>query len=539
MGPLMGRRLGPRTKRVRAVLACFGAGSGACFGARFCGLFGPFSGAFVVAFLVAFLGATFGPTFGGISSAHAETDVDGTWKQGPLVEDFTVQQWLAGCGPEPSTTRTGGGETATVRSEGDELVIAAGGRVFRTNECYDPMPNLRREAHSRDASGKSWRTRCTTPPNDPRKATLNTLVVLTNDKRIDVVETGRYEVTLETGRCMADVKRTRSYDLVVTAPATPAASAAAEPSPATKPNACEAPGPPASLEVRPSRKLLRTGESFVFQARVVDAKGCATHTPTTWRLDDGSQNRGVVVDRDGKVTISEQASEGAVELVASAAGKSTRVVVEVSEPAHYEALLARSGLNAAGENEAASVVAIDSQSIGAGETSVEDRAKGRRLVFVAIVAGALVLLGILALVFLRRSRRAAALEREALDRHEARVREALETRKRREDEHAEQVRAHERSIVESAARKARKAQAAEATAPLACPVCGRTWTDGTTFCPHDGVRLVEAKGGVPPGTAAASPTAPKRGKICPTCGDRFDGAAEYCGKDGTQLVLLN
>lgn len=516
-----GRRLGLRTKRVSAIFACSVTRSAAL------------SGAFVFTFL--------GANFSGISASRAETNVDGTWKQGPLVEDFTVQQWLAGCGPEPSTTRTGGGETATVRSEGDELVISAGGRVFRTNECYDPMPNLRREAHSRDASGKSWRTRCTTPPNDPRKATLNTLVVLTNDKRIDVVETGRYEVTLETGRCMADVKRTRSYDLVLAPSATPAASAAGEPSPAPKPNACETPGPPVSLEVRPSRKLLRTGESFVFQARVVDAKGCATHTPTTWRLDDGSQNRGVVVDRDGKVTVSEKASEGAVELVASAAGKSTRVVVEVSEPAHYEALLARSGLNAAGENEAASVVTIDSQSIGAGETSVEDRAKSRRLAFIGIVAGALVLLGILAVVLLRRSRRAATLEREALARHEARVKEVLARRKRREAEHAAQVSAHERSVAESAARKAKKAQAPARVIPeLVCPVCRKAWADETTFCPYDGARLAEAKeGAAPPVVEMPLAAAPKRGKICPTCGDRFDRTAEYCGKDGTTLVLVN
>ena len=62
--------------------------------------------------------------------------------------------------------------------------------------------------------GKTWRTRCTTPPNDPRKAILNTLVVATTDKRIDVIETGRYEIVLETGRCVADVKRTRAFDLV-------------------------------------------------------------------------------------------------------------------------------------------------------------------------------------------------------------------------------------------------------------------------------------------------------------------------------------
>ena len=64
----------------------------------------------------------------------------------------------------------------------------------------------------RGSDGKTWRTRCVTPPSDPRKTVLNSLVVLTTPTHIDLVETGRYEITLENGRCMADVKRTRTFD---------------------------------------------------------------------------------------------------------------------------------------------------------------------------------------------------------------------------------------------------------------------------------------------------------------------------------------
>jgi hypothetical protein len=492
--------------------------------------------------------------------ARADLQLDGRWRQGPLREDFTVQQWLPnGCGPTPQTGSTGGGEIVAIRMEGDELAFVGGGRVYRSNQCYDQMPTLVRETHSRDANGKTWRTRCTTPPNDPRKAILNTLVVAQTDAHIDVIETGRYEIVLETGRCVADVKRTRTYDLVAdekpVASATPPGPALTkEPptKPEPKPGACDSPGDPKRLEVRPSKKLLRTGETFQFRALVLDDKGCATRTPTTWKVPAGAPG-GVTVDGKGLVTIGNDVPEGVVELVVAAAEKETRVSVEITSPAHYDDLLARSGLNASGENEAAAVVTIASSSIGAGEGRVEDRAKARRWVFIGIIGGVLVVLGVLAAVLRGRSRRAAALVREANERHEAEVADVLERRRVREEQHAAQKRAHEESVAAAAAARARaKAQAAAAAAPAApasaaamiCPKCGRDFPPPNTFCPTDGASLVPASSapGIPypaPAAIAMSAAAPKRGKICPTCGDRFDGQTDYCGKDGTQLVLLN
>jgi hypothetical protein len=484
--------------------------------------------------------------------ARAELQLDGRWRQSALREDFTVQQWLPnGCGPTPQTGSSGGGEIVAIRLEGDELAFVGGGRVYRSNQCYDQMPTLSRETHSRDAGGKTWRTRCTTPPSDPRKAILNTLVVATTDKRIDVIETGRYEIVLETGRCVADVRRTRSYDLVAEdKPATPASAAPAltkepPPKPEPKPSACEFPGDPTRLEVRPSKKLMRTEETFQFRASVLDDKGCATRTPTTWKLQAGAP-AGISVDAKGLVTIGKEVPEGIIELVVAAANKETKVSVEVTSPAHYDDLLARSGLNASGENEAASVVTIASTSIGAGEGRVEDRAKTRRWVFIGIIGGVLVVLGVLAAMLARRSRRAAALERAATERHESEVAEVLERRRVREEQHAVQKRAHEESV--AAAARAR----ASASAPVAaaegaatvCPKCGRDYKAAMAFCPTDGATLVPASRatGMPfpaPAAIAMSAAAPRRGKICPTCGDRFDGAADFCGKDGTQLVLLN
>jgi hypothetical protein len=460
-----------------------------------------------------------------VRTARADLQLDGRWRQGPLREDFTVQQWLPnGCGPTPQTGSSGGGEIVTIRLEGDELAFIGGGRVYRSNQCYDQMPTLARETHSRDANGKTWRTRCTTPPNDPRKAILNTLVVATTDTHIDVVETGRYEIVVETGHCVADVKRTRSFDLVPDdKPAASPAAVPAAPEPTSEPPrpepkapACGTPGDPTRLEVRPSRKLLRTGETFQFRALVLDDKGCATRTPTSWKPAAGAPH-GVTVDSRGLVTVAKDAPEGVVELVVEAAKKETRVTVEVTSPAHYDDLLAHSGLNAEGENDAAAVVTIGSSSLGAGAGSVEDRSKTRRGLFIGIVAGVLVVLAVLAAVLGRRSRRADALVREATERHEAEVADVLERRRIRGAEHAAQKRAHEESV---AAAAAARAQAAASPRP----------TSGGSSAPPATAA---------PAAVALGAAAPKRGKICPTCGDRFDGGADFCGKDGTQLVLLN
>lgn len=530
---------------------------------------------------------------GWASVARAQVKLDGRWKQGALREDFTVQTWLnAGCGPPPSSSSTGGGEIVDVRTEGDELVFVGGGRVYRTNACYDPMPNLQRGAHSRDASGRSWRTRCSTAPNDPRSAVLNTYVNASTDTHIDLVETGRYEITLEGGKCVADIKRTRTFDKLPddSTPAAASVSASAAPAPIPTPAKtndaprsalCGIVGDPTKLEVRPSRKVMRPGETFHFNGVVLDAKGCDTKTVTTWRVAGGT---GVKVDNFGNVTAAPDATEGTLDIVATAAGRDAHVAVEIVSAAGYDALLAKEGLNAEGANDEASSTTIATASIGAGDTSVEDHSKQRKLTFLAIIGGLLAVLVVAGIVVLRRGRKAKALVQEAEVRHKERVSEVLERRKMREQEHAAQMRAHEDSVrahnralaeppisapVISTAAPSSLPTPRSQRAELVCASCGREMEAGTSFCPHDGTPLVaaskkQATGGgicpvcntvygaevtlcpkdkaalIPyPVTASAPSRVPMRGKICPQCGDRFDGAADFCGKDGTQLVLLN
>jgi hypothetical protein len=512
-------------------------------------------------------------------SRSASADFDGQWKQGPLREQYTVQQWLPGCGPPPVSMSSGGGEAITVREEGDELSFIGGGRVFKTNQCYDPMPTLARDAHSRDPSGRSWQTRCTTPPSDPRYALMQTRVTATSDTHIELQETGRYEVTLAEGKCVADISRTRSYDLAsVAVAASTAQPPPPEPTqtaqPTTSTNACASPGDPARLEVRPSKKILRTGESFTFQASVRDANGCATGTPTTWSVVPSADGKNrLSVDDHGNVKVLADAVEGETEITVTAAGKSTRVSVQVSSAADYDALLAQSGLNAAGQNDEAAVVTIATGSLGGQEANAVGEAAHRKKIFLIIVGAMASLLFLIALVGWRRSQKAAALERQAEARHEARMKEAEERQREKVAEHAAAMRAHEESVERASI--AAKEQQAEATREqaMACPACHREFPFGSTFCPSDGSKLIPVAGNesilsgpaggicpackrgfdagvkvcpddgeelVPYAMRGAGPSiSPKRGKICPTCGDRFDGSATFCGKDGTALVLLN
>ncbi len=506
----------------------------------------------------------------GATTARGDSPFDGKWKQAALHEEYTVQQWLPGCGPAPVSGNSGGGDIVSIREEGDELSIVGGGRVFKSNQCYDQLPTLARDSHSRDANGRTWRTRCSTPAADPRHALMQTLVAATSDTHIDVIETGRYEITLNEGRCIADVKRSRGFDLVSKdgVPTTPSATTPPPaPTPAPTPRQACTPGEPARLEVRPSRKLMRPGESFAFRALVTDASGCPTPTQTAWALGDPDAPRRLKLEPNGKVTVDDGALEGTTDLVATAAEKSVHVIVEVASAARYDDLLSKQGLNAAGENDAAATAVIAGSSIGGADAKAEDGARKRKTIFVSIVGALVLVLGILALVYSRRAKKAQAIEKESEERHAELVREAEDRRRAKMGAHAAQQRAHEESIL----RVKRVAEAAVGT--MLCPTCKSEFPPPAgNFCPQDATRLVPLAdtddaalapaGGVCPvcrrgfqpgvrvcptdkeellpyAAVAATATVSAKGKICPTCGDRFEGASGFCGKDGTALVLLN
>ncbi|HEX4448932.1 MAG TPA: hypothetical protein VH044_19460 [Polyangiaceae bacterium] len=536
--------------------------------------------------------------------ASRDPSPDGPWNMTAITETFTVQQWSNACGPAPVTGTAQPSAIVRVRTDGAELAIEGGRRTLRTDGCLDGMPTLASEAHSTD--GRAWRTRCSTPPSDPRRATINTAYFLTSNDTIQISETGRYELTINSARCIADVKRDASLKKFVTLPAAAASFGGPTPLPTPLPGPgdiagqagpgvhgpirldtagpghpdCSAPGPAARLEVRPSRKLLRFGDTFAFHAVVIDAAGCVTATPIQWtlgslKLKDGQPHTSApTIDGAGKLSVPADCADATFDVTATAAGRSARSSVEVTSPATFEALLAQSGLGPSGEQDEPAVAVLATGSIGATDVRAEDGAHQRRTVFLIVVGALAVSLGIVAVFGATRSRKARAVEQAAESRHAERMRDYERQKRDREAAHAAQMNAHLTSVANAQQAAAAAAAKGADTGPMFCPSCRREFSGGGPFCPHDSNRLVAVAGHqelmtgpsggicptcrrgfnpgikvcphdgeelVPPGmiTAAVNPPAPARGKICPTCGGRFDGTAAFCGKDGTQLVLLN
>ncbi len=361
----------------------------------------------------------------------------------------------------------------------------------------------------------------------------------------------------------------------------PRPEARAETSAPARPD-CSEPGPAARLEVRPSRKLLRFGDTFGFRATVVDGAGCVTSTPIQWtvgalKFKDGQPHPSApAIDGGGRLSVPGDCADATFDVIATAAGRSARSAVEVTSAAAFEALLAQSGLGPSGEQDEPSVAILATGSIGATDVRAEDGARQRRTIFLAVVGAlALALAGVAGYAGLR-AKRARAVQKAAEARHADRMREYERQQRQREEAHAAQMNAHLASVAN--AQQAAAAAAARGTSsdggPTFCPSCRREFSGGGPFCPFDSNRLVAVAGhqdlmagpsggicptcrrGFNPGvkvcphdgeellpagmvTASVNPQPPARGKICPTCGGRFDGTAAFCGKDGTQLVLLN
>jgi hypothetical protein len=520
--------------------------------------------------------------------ASANEPYDGAWTMSPVEETFTVHEWSASCGPAPKSGTMWTGGPMTIRSVDGELAIS-GQRTFRTDQCIDTMPTLLRDVHTQDA--RSWRTRCSMPANDSRRAVVNTAYfVLPGDDSISVAETGRYEFSLKSAHCVADVQRTASLHRIASQAigsgvqpslAAPSAARPSSPQPANVPS-CASPQDPARLEVRPSRKLLRTGDSFSFQAKVLDANGCITSTPIKWTLGPVTFNGGGAdagtpsIDGTGKLTLPARDFADAVfEVIVTAGGRSARAIVQVTLPADYDALLAQSGLDSNGERAEPAVTLLATNAIGASGAHAEDSAAHRRLVFLGIVASLALALGGVALVGARRARNARETQRAAEQRHADKMVEYERVKRDREAQHAAQMQAHLESVALAQQQASSATAGGIATGPMFCPSCRRELPAGNTHCPYDSNRLVAIAGnetlmsgpsggicptcnrGYNPGVkvcavdgdelvptvvasvGSGSRSLPSRGKICPTCGGRFDGAARFCGKDGTQLVLVN
>jgi hypothetical protein len=492
----------------------------------------------------------------------------GSWSASPLIEQWNVGDWGRSCGPRPTTHEVPGGP-ATVREEGPELVIVSTDRTFRTSDCYEQLPGVTQTSHS--VTQRSWQTRCTSAPNDPRQTTLVTTVTAT-DNTLSIDETGAYQFNVQGQNCTASSRRTRNFRLMLrqgevppppgVEPA-PTATAVAQgrgqplPSPSSlgRLNAggrCTEVGEPTRLEVTPSRKLLKPGERFTFRIASFDANGCPVPARVTWAVL--TPDAKVAIAPGGTVTVADEAEDGVVDLAVSFAGKSARVHVEVATPARYDALLSAASATDAGESdEPATIVASGSLSVNS--AVAQDSARARKTTFVVIIGTLALGLAALGFVLLRRG-----AARSSVD----------------DDPDAEPM----AYGTLAAGRGPRVLMSAGHPLPartVSCPSCRGEFAAGTAFCPNDGNRLIAGPLVPPPGGTVVSaggicptcrrgydpgvrncpihgddlvpaavyqpggpaPVVAERGKICPSCGGRYGGEATFCGKDGTALVLVN
>jgi len=451
--------------------------------------------------------------------------LSGTWNASGLSESWTTSDWGEACGPKPRSQGAGGG-TVQISEIGGELSIVGAGRAFSTAECWEQMPGLSRTSHSQSGGGRFWRTRCATPSSDPRQATIVTTIQAT-DTTISMVESGKYRFAIKGQTCAASVSRSRSFTLVQRAgektdepepEASVAASATPEP-PEAAPVAesCSDPGEPARLEVKPARKLMRPGESYTWSTVVTDVAGCHLGDKPAFRLLEGPLTGHAEVTAAGELTISEDAPEGTIELRVAVQGAGVTVIVDVASDEHYDALLATRGFNEQGEVDESAVAIIATGTVGGRNSTAEDTAGARKQLFIAIVGGLALALGLAGLVLLRRGRKAGRQAR--------------------------------RASTPPPPPNVNLFEQPETGQDMVCPACGMTYPAGVGFCASDGTALAPTS--VRPGPSeeaapeSASPApapAPRPAppdKICPTCGKRYPAAAEFCGSDATALVPVN
>jgi hypothetical protein len=418
-----------------------------------------------------------------------------------MRSDWIIGEWGKACGPTPSGGGAPGG-SVTITSSGSELHLSGAGRDFSTTECWEQFPGLSRISHTGGLRG--WRSTCKTKVGDARQATIVT-TISASDNLISFDETGQYQFLITGQNCTASVRRTRSLSLVQregesapvasatppvqsAAPASPAPSAAA---PAAK--VCALPGPPERLEVRPARKLLRPGDSFEFHTSVLDAAGCAVPLSPLWKIV--GEHPSLELSGPGRVKVPDSAAEASVELLATLAGHSARVTVEIASKDRYDALLAQNGLNAEGESSEVAVARIATSALGGGSVVTRDDSQRRRIIFVGVVGGTALVLGLLGFALVQHSRR-----------------KPLEPEPR-----------------------APRARLTPAITPnqlpplgKVCPTCREEYPPEAAFCPNDGNRLVAARGNT-------EPTGPSGG-VCPICGQGYDPGVLTCPKHGEELL---
>ena len=479
-----------------------------------------------------------------LARADGTPSFAGQWAASALVATWSIGDWGEACGPEPS----GGGErggTATVEQVGNELAFSGIGRAYSTSLCWEQLPGLQRTSHTAGPSG--WRTTCKSPPGDPRLSSLVTTLTVIDHNQLSFDETGQYQFVIKGQNCTASVRRSRAFKRLVPTTLAPtgaptstpttastAGESSAAPSAATataKSPACASPGPPSRIELRPSHKLMKPGETFAFRAAVQDSRACALPVTPTFRLE--GEPVGVSITTTGKVTVEENAADAEVKVIASVGARSVQATLNVVSHERYEAMLAQGGFDPSGASTDAAVARFESGSVGSRSTVLEDESGKKRALFVGIVGATALALGAVGLLLVRSGRKRAAggppSSRAAAP--PASPRRPINVCPTCRDEYPPEA--------QFCPKDGNRLVPLERGAPVGpagavCPVCGQGYDPGVSVCPKHDEPLVP-----PLVYAGRQGTAPETRKICPVCGAQFGGESQFCGACGAALVPVN
>ncbi|MDI7268927.1 MAG: hypothetical protein QME96_13130 [Myxococcota bacterium] len=560
----------------------------------------------------------------------------GQWTETTRSQDVAVRSWGANCPerPQPSSSRPN--LPVEVGVDADQLVFPRG---RRTDRCWSSNPALRRTRFSKQ--GNRYIVECRTPPDDSRQE-HGTYVIAADRERITIELTSVYEWTLNEDHCDATI--VERWVLTRTAPPEPqdAGAPAADDGvaldlrnpfadggigdgdvfvrvgpgaralpPPSEPRVCDRPGPPVRLRIRGPR-VVRPGDAAALTARRVDAADCDLGEVAA-RFQVAGATPGGTVTPGGQFRACDSVAlcDGErVRIEAAAEGLTGTTVVQIS--ARIERGLGTVGAlepgatapdEAGGPAGGAQVrTTLRAEGRAPGERGPQERegaeatgegreagkatdASSQVLLWVIVVGGGLVILGVLLYLVLSVRRRrpadvvddlagfgmpaaagAAQPESGAHPKHSVASavmpvsapiegipvmeppREGAVPAKAAPEpvRHVWHCPACRKEYPAAGHCRADGLRTIQGTAPppargveyVGCPRCGRGYSKEAKFCPADRELLL------PYGMAAADYRARHRDepapreRVCPRCGLHLPGTALFCANDGEALRTL-
>lgn len=426
--------------------------------------------------------------------AHAQGTYDGQWRPGPQRVEVAIDSWGSDCPARPQSITSPGGAPIHITQSGDDLSFPGG---HTTSTCWSDNPAVHRV--SRSYSDGTWRVVCRTAAEDARSETGTYTLHATTIDTIEYREVTQYDWTLNASHCIARMTTTQTYERVSASPPPPTSTT--PPPTSTAPEPACTPGAPARLVMRPASATIPPGGRACFNARVVDAAGCAipgSGSGATYELHGAGELHGNCFTA-GSAT-------GSVTIVGHAGEMSDQATVTI-ETTDLSGLMA-------GHTADGSPIGDGGDATAGSEARVAARGEGGARgmpawAAVASIIGLVLVLIAVAGLLVRGRRRPRPRPRESLAPLPAA---------------APPVPAADAAAPTTAA--ATTSTPAEARI---CPICRRGYPADVARCPRDNEPLVNYAVFV----QRKDQSAPSR--TCPTCGTVYPSTTRFCGKDGTTL----